>query len=296
MNLCGSLRCQRVSGSKILIRRIADPATPSDSSTIRSVVGRDGEVWATYRREAEAIVIDFPGLATFRLSGGKVVERQAQASLDVLDHLYENQIAPLLWSQSGKVALHAGAVTMAGAAVAFVGDTGIGKSTLTTFLAGRGASLITDDTLLIERRGNDFMALPGSGKIRLWRDSGNALLGPDANTLPAFRYTSKGRFNARAHFVMATEPVPLKRLYFLEANGVGAPVAARIGGSDALFACTSSSFLLDWMDPVGTAKHFDSVTALCRSVDTYTLDYPRSFEFLPLVEDVVLAHEGLGSI
>ena len=261
---------------------------PPSPATFRTVKSQNGEVWATYTRDSETIVVDFPGYASFRLADGKIVERQSQASEDVVTHLLENQITPLLWSQSGNVALHAGAVVHHGRAIAFVGDTGFGKSTLTTYLAGQGTSLITDDTLLIERKGDAFLALPGSSKIRLWRDSGDYLLGPRADTLPAFSFTSKGRFEAGKLFRLATEPVPLTRLYFLESNDVDAPFVNPLAGSEALFACTGASFLLDWMDREATSKHFDNVTALCGAVESYRLDYPRQYDALDTVRDLVL--------
>lgn len=255
----------------------------------RVIADDSGAVWAVYVHRADAIEVEFPGFATFSLSSGQASCIRRAASDDVIEHLYQNQIVPLLWSQRGNVALHASAVVDDGQALVFVGDTGQGKSTLAVFLASLGLGLITDDTLLIERRSGKFMALPGSDRIRLWHDSGGHLLGPKANQLAAFDYTSKGRFDANEHFNVVAEPTPIKRVFFLGSNDVDSVVTSPFRGRELLFACTRASFLLDWMDPEATRTHFDNVSAFCREVETFRLDYPRRYEELDHVADAVLS-------
>jgi len=50
----------------------------------------------------------------------------------------------------GHLVLHASAVDIGGVALAFVGQSGMGKSTLATIMCVAGARLITDDVLRVE--------------------------------------------------------------------------------------------------------------------------------------------------
>lgn len=69
----------------------------------------------------------------------------------------------------GETVLHASAVDVGGRAVAFVGSSGMGKTTLATLMCRDGGLLITDDVLRLVRRrsdGRDGCAL-GATELRL---------------------------------------------------------------------------------------------------------------------------------
>jgi hypothetical protein len=68
---------------------------------------------------------------------------------------------------AGEHVLHASAVRMGGSALACVGDSGTGKSTLATLLCAQGAQLITDDLLRLQPEGTGWRCFPGTGEIRL---------------------------------------------------------------------------------------------------------------------------------
>ena len=57
------------------------------------------------------------------------------------------QMAPVFGAVIERLVLHAGAVGIDGAVVGFIGESGVGKSTLGKFLAGRGHVLVSDDLL-----------------------------------------------------------------------------------------------------------------------------------------------------
>lgn len=68
---------------------------------------------------------------------------------------------------SGEYVLHASAVEIGGQTIAFMGGSGMGKSTLATLLCTRGARFVTDDLLRLQLKGKDFRCFPGVGEIRL---------------------------------------------------------------------------------------------------------------------------------
>lgn len=85
----------------------------------------------------------------------------------VLPLLMSGSVVSWWLSLRGESILHASAVAAGGEAVAFIGASGKGKSTLATLLCAAGADFITDDVLRLEPRGLAFHCHPGTGEVRL---------------------------------------------------------------------------------------------------------------------------------
>ncbi len=79
-------------------------------------------------------------------------------------------------SLRGELALHASAVEVGGVALAFLGASGMGKSSLAALLCAAGARLITDDLLRLQRDGQSWRCYAGTGELRL-RKSAAAIIG-----------------------------------------------------------------------------------------------------------------------
>lgn len=77
------------------------------------------------------------------------------------------QVLPLAAVLRGLDVLHASAVAVAGRAVAFLGGSGAGKTTLASRIAASGAPLVTDDVLAIEPAGGGVRAHRGSTVARV---------------------------------------------------------------------------------------------------------------------------------
>lgn len=81
--------------------------------------------------------------------------------------LFTGSVLGCLLTLAGECVLHASAVEIEGSALAFVGGSGMGKSTLAALLCAEGARLVTDDLLRLEHDGAGFCCFPGIGEIRL---------------------------------------------------------------------------------------------------------------------------------
>ena len=71
------------------------------------------------------------------------------------------QVLPLAAALRGMEILHASAVEMAGRAVAFLGSSGVGKTTLAARIVVRGARLVTDDVLAVDMANGAVRAYRG---------------------------------------------------------------------------------------------------------------------------------------
>jgi hypothetical protein len=125
------------------------------------------------------------------------------------------QVLPFVSTLRGLEPLHASAVAVDGAAVAIVGPSGGGKSSLAAELASRGAAIVADDVLALEVSEEDVVAHPGTGLLSLrWAT---------INRMGRAKVARLGdRVGANAEAVRLSVPrqevpLPLTALYRLEA-------------------------------------------------------------------------------
>jgi hypothetical protein len=253
----------------------------------------DGTVWTEFYRSGDYYLLRFPNLADFEVSadGVKVTAFPAPLTDDItIEHLYINQLVPLALSRQGKPAFHASVVTVEGGAVAFLGKTGMGKSTLAASFALDEAQFLTDDALIVDESGETCRALPSHASLRLWDDSVDALIGDEASAAGAISYSSKTRLLAGDGLSHRDEPVPLLAAYLLKSGETDTPAIRPLAGAERHMAWVENSFLLDIEDRELLARHFDWTHRIASVVPTFALDYPRDYGILPQVHYAIRQH------
>lgn len=249
--------------------------------------------WCEFRRIPNGIHLRFPELADFTIiAQGREVQATPVPDLDdsTLDHLQLNQVLPLALSAQGIPVFHASGVELEGVAVAFLGVSGRGKSTLATYLALQGAHLITDDGLILDWAEDQVRVRPSHPSVRLWRDSQDALVGPSPRLAPAVSYTDKARFLADKLLPMCDGPRPLGGAFFLGEGDCDDIVISPMGAAEAAIDWITHSFLLDVGDKQRLASHFSQISRLAAHGTSYRLDYPRHYDALANVRHALLAH------
>lgn len=251
-----------------------------------------GEPWARFVRTRSGTRIQFPGRAEFVLSEtGQVLSCRPfpGVTAEEIRDLERSHVLPLVLSRHEKLVLHASAIDVTGGAIAFAGASGRGKSTLATSFATSGGRLISDDGLVAERRNGRFELLPTHPSVRLWADSEEALVGSrrsDAGWGP----DTKTRIPAGNGIAYCSATRPLRRLYVLGDGSSRDIVIRDLAGCDALVELIRLSFLLDVDRPAAVAAHFDRLSTFVRTTGIYSLDFPRRYELLPAVRQILLRH------
>lgn len=257
----------------------------------------DGTVWTEFYRTDAGYLLRFPDLADFDVTatGGRVTAHPATGvDANTVEHLYINQVVPLALSRQGKPAFHAAVVTVPGGAVAFLGKTGMGKSTLAASFALTEASFLTDDALLIDES-DDIRALPSHASVRLWADSVAALIPGEVSQAGAISYSDKARLLAGDALRHTDEPVALLAAFVLRSEDPVGVVIEPLRGSARHMAWIENSFLLDIEDQDLLTRHFDWTHRIADRVPTFSLDYPRDFETLANTRDAIRQHvAGIG--
>ncbi len=253
----------------------------------------DGTLWASFYYLNDGYLLRFPDLADFSVSldGTKVVAYPvAGVSKQTVDHLYLNQVLPQALSRQYMLVLHAAAIEINNFAVAFLGVSGQGKSTLAASFATRGFRFLTDDGLQLEKSGNVYLAKPSHPSIRLWDDSRSAVMPEGAQAAPPVDYTPKSRLLAGDEVPHCDEPRPLRALYFLGEGNTDMVSIEPISGRDAMIELVKHCFLLDIEEREMLKHHFGQLTELAKRPIFFRLDYPRRYEMLPEVREAVIRH------
>ena len=236
----------------------------------------------------DAVWLRFPGDCDFRIEFQHrrihcfPVEGLSQESLA---HTILNQVMPRVAAQAGKIVLHASAVHLSGATVAFTGPSGIGKSSLAARLCEAGASLMADDGLVIENEA-EVLAIPAYPGLRLRH--GTPLPpcpeGSEGTGAPSFR--NKFIFNGEhLPFRFHDEPTPLKALILLADGAKGKVEIERLSARGAFETIASNCFRLDAGDRGRMVREFTQITSLVDRLPVYRLSYPRIWAVIPSVID-----------
>jgi hypothetical protein len=266
---------------------------PMPAPAFHEWLNDDGSVYLAFFRQPDGYLLRFPEMADFDVAhDGRLARAWPMAGLSqgTLEHLWLNQVLPLALTRQGRLVLHGSAVGIDGHGVAFLGDSGMGKSTLAASFAVSGTHFLTDDGLLLEEDRGRPIIMPSHPSVRLWQDSEEALLPPGCDRAPAVSFTDKARLLAGPGIAFRREPAPLGCVYFLDNQEVSEVTISPMRPADALIAYVKNSFLLDINEQEQLSSHFDELARLAELPIHFRLDYPREYEQLPAVRQAIVRH------
>lgn len=258
----------------------------------------DGELVIIGARRGSEYLLRFPGLADFTFqASGHVIDVFPQSGCEphTLTHLLLDQVIPRFISQQGRLILHASCVELApGKAVAFLGNTGMGKSTLASSFWQAGFPLITDDCLLLEKFGQSYFCLAGYSSLRLWPDAVEGLFPTGQSFQSVAQYSDKKQVPLEPQLAQEMpQASQLLGLFILkgwqDTNDSAAAKVTPAKGADSAIDVIDSMFTLDVDCPATIRRNFELAgQVLSGNLPIFRLEYPRHFEKLPHVRELVL--------
>ena len=257
----------------------------------------DGNINIRAGREGGRHWLRFPGFVDFSIElADRRITVHPAASTDpaTTRHLLLDQVIPRMLGHEGKLVLHAGAVSIPGGkTVAFVGETGSGKSTLVSSFERNGATLITDDCAMVVQDRGVARAIPNYPGVRLYGDSISAIYGADQAVSDVAQYTRKLRLVIPAgNSAAGRESSVLDAIFLLEASSGGETQNVDIRparGMDALMKVVAQSFVLDVTDKPAMARQFQAAGELLNgNLSCYEIRYPRDHARLGEVRDAIV--------
>lgn len=169
----------------------------------------------------------------------------------------------------GLVCLHASAIVVDGAAVAFAGPAGSGKSTTAAAFAARGFSVLAEDVVTLDDRGESFFVRPAYPCIRLWPASAATLYG-SRSALPPLTPNwdkcyldlsqSAGRFESA--------PRRLAAIYLLDdrSDDPRAPFVQSLDPAEGMISLVANTYGTKLLDKHMRAREFDLLSRVLAHV------------------------------
>jgi hypothetical protein len=299
--------------SELQIEELPLSLSPAPDWTLRVVDGAsapEGELLGTdtvygetrvrgfRRQDGLALVFDDTGRFDVSADGSlitwhrppDVVVESAQADIT-------SRVLALALHAGGVFSLHASAVSINGAGVAFLAPKLHGKSTLCSALVLAGARALSDDTVPV-RPGDQPQLSPGLPRLRLWSDAAARLFGVDRDESGAVRKRLMEQLDARQ---VETRTVPFRAAYVLN------PVAELPDGAAAMrerldtVTATISLVIHAKLGPVLTGAESPVVLTraadIARTVPVYALHVVRDLDRIDEVAQLLFSwHAGEGDV
>ena len=194
------------------------------------------------------------------------------------------QVLPLAAALRGMEILHASAVEMAGQAVAFLGGSGVGKTTLAARIVARGARLVTDDVLAVDVTDGAVRAHRGGAVARVDPRELRAMTADERHALGAARARAE-KWHVRP--TLAPEELPLGLTYHLARRPeVDDVEIVRVHPYDPSLLL-GSAFLSYLVDPERLRRQLDVCAAIADTTPLHQVRIGRGATSADVSEAVV---------
>jgi hypothetical protein len=166
----------------------------------------------------------------------------------------------------GVVCLHASAVAIGDKAIALLGPAGSGKSTTAAAFAERGYSVLAEDVVTLDDRGDHFLVRPGYPCIRLWPPSVKALYGSETHLPKLTPNWDKCYLELSDNF--QREPLRLAAIYHLgeRRHDAVAPFVQALDRAEGLMSLVGNTYATKLMDKQMRAREFELLTRVLHHV------------------------------
>lgn len=214
-----------------------------------------------------------------------IVEPVSDATEQVLRLCLLGPVLGALLHQRGMLVLHASAVVISDGVVAFLGESGEGKSTTAAALHARGYSIMADDIVALDLSAIGAPMVPPAFPRLKFSPQSAAALNYSLETLTEF-HPEDHRREYRAVEGFPQMPLPLKAIYVL-AEGTSLGIE-RLHSQEAFVELVRHSYAASLLKTVGaTSAHFHQCVDVVKFVPIYRLRRQLSVAVLPEVAQLV---------
>lgn len=275
----------------VIIHAGSRPVPPilAEGELIQGVRAAGNLLYTTVRRNDGSVLLRLHGRAEFEISADhRAVRAWSDPACDpeMLGIFVGGTLLATVLALRGETVLHASAVEIGGVAVAFVADSGVGKSTLAALACARGARFVTDDLLRFRESAD--------GVIRCWRGATENRLRRDVADLSgefASTATRRSADNRTVWRPPATtfDACRLAAVVLPRPDRERAELELRpLTPGAAVVELSRRPRLLGMADRRIVAKTFLDLAGLARVVPVYAVRIPWGPPFDPVVIDTLV--------
>lgn len=270
---------------------MAQASTPPAALTSKdSFIWTDPNATLSVHKSGELHALVFPDLAVFTIQP-TTAQVRVYSSTDAatLTHLLLDQVLPRLLAWSGEIVIHAGAIATKDFAIAFLGESGHGKSSMTAGFIQSSAQLLSDDAVTLRQAPDGIYAAGLYPSLRLWPRALDGLTVTALKTSDMAHYSTKRR--VRIDEAAAIDPPKLDAIFQLKMGEADSKISiTRLSERDVMMALIEGSFRLDPTAQPQGQTFFTQMDAIKSRIKGYRLCYPRGYEHLPAVRAAIAAH------
>ena len=243
-----------------------------------------------FQAAPERLLLRVDGVARYLVAHGRriTIAPDPAGDQDSVRAFLLAQALGALLHQRNDLVLHGSAIASGAGAVAFLGVSGVGKSTTAAAFRRRGCAVLTDD-LCVVREGADgrLMIHPGFPQMKLWLDSLEKL-DLSADGLRRLRHKIEKRVLPLGD-EFATAPQPVKKIYVLHPTAKDALHLTNVDGPRKFRVLKSHTYRFGFLAGIGDKTgHFQLAMKLARQVPLVIAARPeapfRLEELVDLVE------------
>jgi hypothetical protein len=244
----------------------------------------DGSTYARWQGVGEFLVT---------ADGTRIVCRPQQKSSAESFQVYMlGQALSFALVKQGFEPLHATVVVIEGKAVAFLGESGYGKSTMAASLLAAGYRLLTDDLLILRDTPEGLLAYPGPPRIKAFPKIARKFLGAQAARVRMNPDTRKLIIPLSPDHLCSV-PVSLGAIYSIAPSAKTArakrPRIESITLRDAFLELVSHTFNYRIVNPARLQRQFLAYADIVDSMPVRKLHYPRVLGKIEQVHEMILA-------
>jgi hypothetical protein len=242
--------------------------------------------------------IGYDGMFEFLVSpsGDRILYRfLAEVTLESFQTYALGRVFSFALVKMGYEPLHAATVVVNGRAVAFLGASTYGKSSLAACFVAAGYPLLTDDVLRLEEHDGRYMAFPGPSKLKLLPAVARHYLGDISVGVPinnkatsapklVFQLSREQRFTAAAPLAAIYVVAAPRKVYRKQRIMISALPAL-----ESVVSILSFTHNHNLTGPARLTRQLDAAQRLITMVPMRSLAYPRSFSILGDVKNAILS-------
>jgi len=238
---------------------IADYKSECGEPALRVFRLLDGKYYRFYYADQTQFVIDRSGSEVW-------AEWSSPLTLEDTATYLLGPVLGFVMLLRGVVCLHASAIAIGNEAIALVGPAGSGKSTTAAAFAERGYSVLAEDVVTLDDRGERFLVRPGYPCIRLWPPAVKALYGSETYLPKLTPNWDKCYMDLSERF--HSEPLPLAAIYQLgeRQHDSVAPFVEKLDRTEGLIALVANTYATKLMDKQMSAREFELLTRVVGNV------------------------------
>lgn len=246
-----------------------------------------------YRLRGADILLEIPNVARYLISGGRriVVEPLPGGIRSELILFLLGSALGALLHQRRLLPLHSSCVLLGRKAVAFLGDSGLGKSSTSAGLLQVGCSLISDDVVVLQQHSQTFWTQAGIPVLKLWPDAASATGQDPRNSLPESVHSPK--FRIRTLDAVPPSMARLHALYFLKWADAsdGDAVIRPLTRFECLARLRAQIYRPTLVSALGQEEHFLHWSAgLAANVQSFEVSRPKDSEAIMATAAQIACH------